>query len=195
MLSFALRNRAALAAAREIELLRETVATMILRTELQKRSASEQPAGRGSCRDRSPEVKRQSDIAEAGLGNAGDRQPADRRTRILLISDYEGLRYSRELLLGKQGYDVHSVTSGEFLAAPDSFRCDVVILCQSLESDRALLVSLVLRRAQPTPALMRVYPFRIGCEPVFDLGVDGFDGPAVLLDVLQTYVHAHSHAA
>jgi len=195
MSSIASKGRNTLAVAREIELLRETVATMILRTELQKRSASEQPGGQMSCRDHSREVRRHNGIDEAGVGNTGDHQPAERQTRILLISDYEGLRYSRERVLRQQGYAVESMTSGEFLAKPGAIRCDLVILCQSLESDRALHIGAILRRTQPAPALLRVYPVRMGFEPEFDLGVDGFDGPAVLLDLLRMYVRTHPRPA
>lgn len=119
------------------------------------------------------------------------REPTDRRTRILLVSDYEGLRFSRELLLRKHGYDVETMSSGQFLAKRELCQCDLAILCQSLESDRALLVGAILRRAEPSIALLRVHPFRRSLEPEFDLSVEGFDGPGVLLNVLQEFVCAH----
>lgn len=124
-----------------------------------------------------------------------DREPMDRRTRILLISDYEGLRFSRELLLRKHGYDVEALSSGQFLAKSELCQCDLAILCQSLESDRALLIGAILRRTEPGTVLLRVHPFRRGLEPEFDLCVAGFDGPGVLLNVLQAFVWTHPKVA
>jgi CheY-like chemotaxis protein len=195
MSSLLSRNRNTSASAREIQLLRETVATMMLRIQLRKRSGPEYATEHRAFRPVSLPSGGPDSPQETGAGQSSTCEPGGHRTRILLISDYEGLRYSRELLLRKQGYQVQSMTSGEFLARPASCPCDLAILCQSLESDRALLISAILRRTLPASALLRVYPFRTGLEPEFELGVDGFDGPAVLLDVLRTYVHTHSHPA
>lgn len=128
---------------------------------------------------------------ESGIERAQERDPADRRTRILLISDYGGLRFSRELLLRKHGYAVEVMSSSQFLEKKELCHCDLAILCQSLESDRALLIGAILRRTEPGTAQLRVHPFRRGLEPEFDLCVDGFDGPGVLLNVLQAFMCAH----
>lgn len=132
---------------------------------------------------------------DTGIEGGQDREPADRRTRILLISDYDGLRFSRELLLRKQGYEVEAMSGSQFLARKELCHCDLAILCQSLDSDRALLIGAILRRTEPGTAQLRVHPFRRGLEPEFDLCVDGFDGPGVLLNVLQTFVYAHPKSA
>lgn len=194
MSSFGSRNRHPLASAREIQLLRETVATMMLRAGLGTRLGSQHATSHASFPDCSPELDKPGSAIQRG-DQTGGCEPGERRPRILLVSDYDGLRHARELILSKQGYDVVSMTSGELLAKPGSCRCDLVILCQSLESDRARLIGAILRRTLPSCALLRVYPCRMGPEPVFDLGIDGFDGPAVLLDVLHAYVTTHARPA
>ncbi|MFP5236999.1 MAG: hypothetical protein ACLGSD_13955 [Acidobacteriota bacterium] len=170
-------------------MLRETVATMMLR--IRHRAESEYPIESIARQQEKPGYNGPGAAMDGRLQTPGERDTVERRTRILLISDYEGLRTSREVLLRKQGYDVRAITSAEFLEKPDSCQGDLAILCQSLESGRARAVGEILRRKCHGLSLLRIYPCRTSLEPVFDLGVDGFDGPEVLLDVLQQFVFTH----
>ena len=189
MSSFVSRNRNTVVSALEIQLLRETVATMKLRN--RQRAGSDYPMKYISLHEESPECNGARAAMEGRSQKRGESDVAGRRMCILLISDYEGLRTSREMLLRKQGYEVRSMSSGEFLESSEPCRCDLALLCQSLDSGRASAVGAVLRRRCPGSALLRIYPCRTSLEPAFDLGVDGFDGPEVLLGVLRQYVFTH----
>jgi hypothetical protein len=69
--------------------------------------------------------------------------------RILSISDDDGLRYSRELLLLNDGYDTESVTSDTVLSVVRVRSFDAAVICRSVDSKRAMTLIEMLIRYNP----------------------------------------------
>lgn len=176
-----------LACDREIQLRMEIVATMRLRA-LWRNAARCQltsirpPAGNSQPADENPSPN----LPQSHSRSSG---PGEHITRILLISDYDGLRSSCDRLLRKHGYRVDSITSPYCLQAKDLPAFDIAILCQSVECDRVPLLSRVLRDRNPGCCLLRVASLLSGIESGFDLRIDGFGGPAAFLAAIEHLVH------
>ena len=69
--------------------------------------------------------------------------------RILSISDDDGLRYSRELLLSNDGYEAESIASSTALSVSRVRSFDIVLICRSVPPDRAMALVDMLRRYNP----------------------------------------------
>jgi hypothetical protein len=110
-----------------------------------------------------------------------------RQTRILAISDYEGLRSSREQVLRLEGFHVESASSRAVFEDSWVRSFDIAILCQSVEPDRAVRIAVLLRQANPCIALMRVNPSQASTEPqsLFDCEMDALAGPLGLLKAIE----------
>ena len=109
------------------------------------------------------------------------------QTRILAISDYEGLRTSREQVLQLQGFHVESVTSRAVFRESWIRTFDIAVLCQSIEPADAMKIARLLRRANPNIALLRVNPCQASMErqSLFDYEMDALAGPDGLLQGIE----------
>ncbi|HWG21797.1 MAG TPA: hypothetical protein VG225_14795 [Terracidiphilus sp.] len=123
----------------------------------------------------------------AGSNTAGQtvRTAAVAPARILAISDYEGLRFSRELLLREQGYYVESMNSRELLEISKVRTFDVAILCQSVDPARAVRLAEILHRYRPGIGVLRVAPVHSASHSSFDIELEGFAGPEALLQAVS----------
>jgi hypothetical protein len=150
---------------RAIQLRRETIAAMKLRS-----------------------ISAVRRIADAQVSaDAGVQVRSAGQTRILAISDYEGLRISREQVLRLEGFLIESVSSGAVLEDSWMKLFDIAILCQSIESEDAVRIARLLRRANPRIAILRVNPSQANMEncPPFDYEMDALAGPHGLLHALE----------
>jgi DNA-binding NtrC family response regulator len=82
---------------------------------------------------------------------------AQRQDRVLSISDDDGLRLSREMLLRSDGYEPVSVSSQE-CAKNISGTFDIAILCQSVDPDCADDIAQRLRRDNPQIRILQLRP-------------------------------------
>lgn len=167
--------------ARVLQLRRETIAAMRLRTT----KASTSRVHRNAT-EREPHLMIPG--RSSGLKTAWSWKFADERvTRILSISDYDGLRLSREQLLRREGYYVESVLSTACLDVGWVRSFDVGILCQSVEIERAIRLAELLRRYNPSILLLRVHPYRVrrDVHAYFDLDVEGIAGPKGFLEAIE----------
>lgn len=104
---------------------------------------------------------------------------------LLAISDYDGLRFSREMILSKAGYTVHSIPSGAVTDVFNGANFQLAILCQSVEHGRAAQVASVLRDGNPAIRILRVLPDRSVSEHGYDAVIDGWDNPERFLDAVR----------
>jgi hypothetical protein len=107
--------------------------------------------------------------------------------RILAISDYEGLRASREQVLRLKGFEVESVSSSADFEAAWVRTFDIAILCQSVEAARATRIAEILHRLNPGIALLRINPSQTNLESrsMFDFEMEGLAGPEGLLNSIE----------
>src|SRR5947209_8120931 len=95
--------------------------------------------------------------------NAGTSRDAP-QIRILTISDYEGLRNSREQVLRMQGFYVESVPSRARFDVAWVRSFDIAVFCQSVEHGRAMRIATQLRALHPGIALLRIHPTQASIE-------------------------------
>ncbi len=112
---------------------------------------------------------------------------ATRQSRILVISDYEGLRSSREQVLRLAGFHVESISSRVIFEDAWVKSFDIAVLCQSVEPERAARIAVLLRKANPCVALLRVNPSQASIEPrsLFDFEMEALAGPHGLLKAIE----------
>ena len=112
---------------------------------------------------------------------------ATRQSRILVISDYEGLRSSREQVLRLEGFHVEAISSRVIFEDLWVKSFDIAVLCQSVEPDRAARIAGLLREANPCIALLRVNPSQASIDPrsLFDFEMDALAGPRGLLKAID----------
>lgn len=152
---------------RELKLRGETLAAMKLAGAL-GRPAPQKSAGPG---------------AHAVL----DRLPVDtgEPVRILCISDYEGLRISRELLLRQAGFYPESCLSATPLDVFAARRFPVALLCHSVPHERAVCIAGVLHRYHSRISVVRLNSCDPMGEPYFDRELECPASPEELLRVLR----------
>jgi hypothetical protein len=109
------------------------------------------------------------------------------QTRILTISDYEGLRMSREQVLRLAGFYVEAVSSRAVFENSWITSFDIAVLCQSVEPARAIRIAELLRQANPCIALLRINPSQASVEDpsLFDLEIEALAGPRGLLKAIE----------
>jgi DNA-binding response OmpR family regulator len=105
--------------------------------------------------------------------------------RILSISDDDGLRLSRELVLRNDGYETESIASKDALSAARLRSFDIALICRSVHPDRAATLSDWLRQYNPQIQIVCIAPLGNGVEPrksVFEI----LSGPEPLLETIRT---------
>lgn len=108
--------------------------------------------------------------------------PGGRRShRVLSISDDDGLRRSRELLLLNDGYEVDSLSSDDALEIPLSQNFEIAILCQSIRSEDAVYLAKCLRESNAAVRILHINSFLAKPNAVFDLDTEILSGPRALL--------------
>lgn len=106
--------------------------------------------------------------------------------RILSIGDDENLLLSRELILRKQGYEVTSMASNDFLQKKLSDTFDVAVISQSVTCPRAARVADLLRQQHPQARILRIQPTRACAENYYDLHCEACANPYTFLNAVRT---------
>lgn len=104
--------------------------------------------------------------------------------RILSISDDDGLRYSRELLLSNDGYETESITSIANLSVTRVRSFDIAVICRSVQWERAMSLSDMLRRYHPEIQILRISPLENHGE-LCDADMEIASGPEIILDAVR----------
>lgn len=104
--------------------------------------------------------------------------------RLLSICDDDGIRFSRDLVLRHEGYEVESVPSNEKLDAARIRSFQIAVLCHSLSPHRAAEIAFMLRRCNPGIGILRVHAIRSVVDHVYDVDCEVLPGPGQLLDAI-----------
>lgn len=155
---------------RELQLRRETIAVMKLR---------------GSLPYHSNNLHLRSDAVSPCFAGGGSRGDNPQPIRILSISDYDGLRVSRELLLAQTGYCTESCASSAHFDVLAVRRFHIAVLCHSIAADRAIRIAELLHRDHPRIRVLRLNPSERSGTPCFDQDLDCFISPEELLRVIR----------
>lgn len=130
------------------------------------------------------------DIAPANKTARDLRMRATSRKgiRLLSICDDDGIRFSRELVLMQEGYEVESVASSAQLDGSYVRSFHIAILCHSLNPKRAAKITEGLRQRNPSIAVLRVHAMRSRLDPYYDVDCEVLPGPDELLDAIRSLV-------
>lgn len=161
-----LPNSSTAVSVREIQLLRETLAAMRIRVSLP------QPDGALNLQCEPVDL--------AGAEQADLKETMD-PIRILCISDYDGLRVSRKLLLEREGYYAESVPSSTVIDPALALRFQMAILCDSVAQKDAQRVAQLLRCHHPGIRVVRVSKWGRTGDPNYDRELDCFLDPSQFL--------------
>lgn len=104
--------------------------------------------------------------------------------RVLSICDDDSIRFSRELVLLQEGYEVESVTSNACLEVSKARSFHVAILCHSISPERAAQIAEKLRRYNPAIRVARVHAIRPRSDHFYDADCEVFPGPDALLSAI-----------
>lgn len=105
--------------------------------------------------------------------------------RILSVCDDDGIRFSRELVLKQEGYEVESVPSDEHLEDGRIRSFHIAILCHSLGAEDAARIANRLRDANCSIAVLRVHAIRTMSNDFYDVDCEVFPGPGQLLNGIK----------
>ncbi len=108
--------------------------------------------------------------------------------RILSIGEDEGIRFSRELVLRQEGYEVESVASNARLESAWVRTFPIAILCHSVDPSRAAEIAEKLRERNSSIAVVRVHAIRSRRDFFYDVDCEVLPGPDQLLDAIRTLV-------
>lgn len=111
-----------------------------------------------------------------------------RGIRILSIADDDGIRFSRELVLRQEGYEVESVTSNARFDGPWVRTFPIAVLCHSVDSNRAAEIAEALRQRNPSIAVVRIHAIRSIRDFYYDVDCEALPGPDQLLHALENLV-------
>lgn len=103
--------------------------------------------------------------------------------RILSISDDDGLRYSRELLLINAGHETDSVSSDAALSVSQARSYDVALICRSVDTKRAMALTEMLQRYNPEIQIMCIAPLE--SMEQFDLHTQIVPDPEFFLEAVR----------
>jgi len=104
--------------------------------------------------------------------------------RILSISDDDGLRLSRELLIENDGYETESISSNTAISVSYARSFDMVLICRSVHPDRAMAIIDMLRRYNPEIRVMTISPLEASMERR-DTDLDVNSGPESVLEAIR----------
>ena len=107
-----------------------------------------------------------------------------RPSRLISISDDDSLRYSREMILRNDGYEIVSISSHALLEDLLQTPFDVAIICQSVESGRGDRMIETLRQRNPGIRVLRITRDRNGALYPFEVEFEVPAGPTALLQAL-----------
>lgn len=105
--------------------------------------------------------------------------------RILSICDDEGIRFSRELVLRHEGYEVESVPSSEGLDGSRIRSFHIAVLCHSLSPSHAAEIAAELRRWNPGIGILRVQAIRSRTGHVYEADGEVLPGPRQLVSGIR----------
>lgn len=103
--------------------------------------------------------------------------------RILSISDDDGLRISRDLLLHNDGYEPESITSNTPISVSRARSFDIALICRSVDPERAMALTDMLRRYHPEIQILSIAPLER--EYAYDADFEVAPGPEPLLDAIR----------
>lgn len=106
--------------------------------------------------------------------------------RILSICDDDGIRFSRELVLIQEGYEVESVSSRSLLNADWVRSFHIAILCHTLSPECAARLAETLRCSNPQIRVLRVHSIRSHCDRFYDVDCEALPGPSELLMAIES---------
>ena len=111
--------------------------------------------------------------------------------RVLSISDDDGLRYSRELLLWNDGYETESITSSTALSVSRVRSFDIALICRSVDPERAMALTEMLRRYNPEIQILCIRPLESRLTPC---GADReiASGPEAVLEAVRELCNQRS---
>ena len=111
--------------------------------------------------------------------------------RVLSISDDDGLRCSRELLLSNEGYQTESITSITPLSVSRVRSFDIALICRSVEPERAMVLTDMLRRYNPEIQIVCISPLENRLAPcAADIEIPS--GPEVVLETIRELCNQRS---
>jgi DNA-binding NtrC family response regulator len=105
--------------------------------------------------------------------------------RILSVCDDDGIRFSRELVLKQEGYEVESAPSGEHLEDSRICSFNIAVLCHSLSAEDAARIANQLRGANSSISVLRVHAIRPMSSNFYDVDCEVFPGPGQLLSGIK----------
>jgi DNA-binding NtrC family response regulator len=104
--------------------------------------------------------------------------------RILSVSDDDGLRFSRALLLANDGYEAESMTSGTALSLARVDGFEIAVICRSVEPERAMALAEMLRQGNPEISILTFSP-QEGPGQCIDGGLEIASGPESVLEACR----------
>ena len=104
--------------------------------------------------------------------------------RILSVSDDDGLRLSREMLLANDGYKMESTTSNTTLSVACVRSFDIALICHSVEPERAMTLAEMLRRYNPDIRILTISQLEDRQMP-FDADLEIPSGPEQVLEACR----------
>ena len=106
------------------------------------------------------------------------------KIRILSISDDDGLRLSRELLLENDGYETESITSNTAVSVSRVRSFDVAVICRSVKPARAMALTDMLRRYNPDIQVLCISPLENRLDPC-PADLEPPSGPEIVLETVR----------
>jgi hypothetical protein len=104
--------------------------------------------------------------------------------RVLSISDDDGLRFSRELLLASDGYETESITSNTALSVTRARSFEIAVICRSVEPERAIALADLLRRYNPEIRILTIR--QLETQPQHcDADIEIASGPEPVLEACR----------
>lgn len=110
---------------------------------------------------------------------------ARKAIRILSVCDDDGIRFSRELVLRQEGYEVESMAGSEPIDAARARSFHIAILCHSLSPRHATQITDHLRQANPGIRVLRVHALRSATDHYYDADCEVLPGPGQLLSGIR----------
>lgn len=115
--------------------------------------------------------------------------------RVLSISDDDGIRYSRELVLMNRGYEVESIESSALLDDRRARSFNIAILCHSIDPRAAEVMARNLRRLNPSIGILRVRTMLAYADSTYDVDCEVLPDPRPLLTAIETLSTARKATA